>query len=95
MTGEDVERGTFSPGHAVLHDSITGERHVPLAARPRARAAFEIHNSPLSENAAVGFELGYNIQEPRRLVAWEAQCGDFINGAQVVIDEFITSGRSR
>jgi 2-oxoglutarate dehydrogenase E1 component len=95
VTGEDVERGTFSQRHAVLHDSMTGERHVPLATLPRAGAAFEIYNSPLSENAAVGFELGYNIQEPRRLVAWEAQYGDFINGAQVVIDEFITSGRSK
>jgi 2-oxoglutarate dehydrogenase E1 component len=71
LTGEDVERGTFSQRHAVLHDSVTGEEHVPLGALPRAAASFEIHNSPLSENAAVGFEFGYNIQEPRRLVLWE------------------------
>ena len=62
---------------------------------PGARVAFEIHNSPLSENAAVGFEFGYNIQEPRRLVMWEAQYGDFINGAQVVLDEYLTSGRAK
>jgi 2-oxoglutarate dehydrogenase E1 component len=95
LTGEDVERGTFSQRHAVLHDSVTGETHVPLGALPRAAASFEVHNSPLSENAAVGFEFGYNIQEPRRLVLWEAQYGDFINGAQVVLDEFVTSGRAK
>src|SRR5690606_4685401 len=95
MTGEDVERGTFSQRHAVLHDSVTGEEYVPLASLSRARASFEIHNSPLSENGAVGFEFGYNIQAPRRLVIWEAQYGDFINGAQVMIDEFLTSGRAK
>ena len=95
LTGEDVERGTFSQRHAVLHDSVTGEEHVPLGALPRAKASFEIHNSPLSENAAIGFEFGYNIQEPRRLVLWEAQYGDFINGAQVVLDQFVTSGRAK
>ncbi len=83
LTGEDVERGTFSQRHGVLHDSVTGDEHIPLAALTTARAAFEVHNSPLSENAVVGFEFGYNIQEPRRLVVWEAQYGDFINGAQV------------
>jgi 2-oxoglutarate dehydrogenase E1 component len=95
ITGEDVERGTFSHRHAVLHDAVSGEEHIPLAALPQAKAAFEIHNSPLSENAALGFEFGYNIQEPNRLVLWEAQYGDFINGAQVVLDEFITSGRTK
>jgi 2-oxoglutarate dehydrogenase E1 component len=95
LTGEDVERGTFSQRHGVLHDSVTGAEYIPLAALPQARAAFEVHNSPLSENAAVGFEFGYNIQEPRRLVVWEAQYGDFINGAQVVLDEFVTSGRAK
>jgi 2-oxoglutarate dehydrogenase E1 component len=93
LTGEDAERGTFSHRHAVLHDSASGARHVPLQALPQARAAFEIHNSPLSENAALGFEYGYNVQAPSRLVIWEAQYGDFINGAQAIIDEFITSAR--
>ena len=64
---------------------------MPLQELPQARASFEIHNSPLSENATVGFEFGYNMQEPRRLVIWEAQYGDFINGAQVIIDQFVTS----
>jgi 2-oxoglutarate dehydrogenase E1 component len=93
LTGEDVERGTFSHRHAVFHDVKTGGLHVPLQALPQARAGFEVHNSPLSENAALGFEYGYNVQEPSRLVIWEAQYGDFINGAQVIIDEFIVSAR--
>jgi 2-oxoglutarate dehydrogenase E1 component len=95
MTGEDVERGTFSHRHAVFHDANTGERLIPLDEFPQSRAAFEIHNSPLSENAAVGFEFGYNMQEPRRLVIWEAQYGDFINGAQEMLDQFVTSGRAK
>jgi 2-oxoglutarate dehydrogenase E1 component len=95
LTGEDVERGTFSHRHAVLHDVQDGRVHVPLQSLPHARAAFEIHNSPLTENAVVGFEYGYNIQEPSRLVIWEAQYGDFINGAQTMIDEFIVSARGK
>jgi 2-oxoglutarate dehydrogenase E1 component len=95
LTGEDVERGTFSHRHAVLHDADTGAEWVPLQRFPQARAAFEIHNSPLSENATIGFELGYNLQEPSRLVIWEAQYGDFINGAQVILDQFVTSGRAK
>jgi 2-oxoglutarate dehydrogenase E1 component len=95
LTGEDVERGTFSHRHAVLHDAENGKLHVPLQSFPHARAAFEIHNSPLTENALVGFEFGYNIQEPSRLVIWEAQYGDFINGAQTMIDEFVVSGRGK
>ena len=95
MTGEDVERGTFSHRHAVFHDADTGKQLIPLQEFPQARAAFEIHNSPLSENAAVGFEFGYNVQEPGRLVIWEAQYGDFINGAQVMVDQFVTSGRAK
>jgi 2-oxoglutarate dehydrogenase E1 component len=94
-TGEDVERGTFSHRHAVFHDVKNGRKHIPLQTIPQARAAFEIRNSPLSENATVGFEVGYNVQEPRRLVLWEGQYGDFVNGAQVIIDEFITSGRAK
>ena len=95
LTGEDVERGTFSQRHAVFHDANTGKQFVPLQELPDARASFEVHNSPLSENAAIGFEFGYNVQEPRRLVVWEAQYGDFINGAQVILDEFVTSGRAK
>ena len=95
FTGEDVERGTFSHRHAVYHDAVTGEKHVALQALPQAKAAFEIRNSPLSEYACVGFELGYNFQEPQRLVLWEAQYGDFINGAQIILDEYLTSARAK
>ena len=95
LTGEDVERGTFSHRHAVYHDIKTGRAHVPLQTLPQARAAFEVHNSPLTENAVLGFEYGYSVQEPARLVIWEAQYGDFINGAQVIIDEFLVSARGK
>jgi 2-oxoglutarate dehydrogenase E1 component len=95
LTGEDVERGTFSHRHAVYHDAVSGEEHIPLQKLPQATASFEICNSPLSEYACVGFELGYNLQEPGRLVLWEAQYGDFINGAQIMLDEYLTSGRAK
>jgi len=95
LTGQDVERGTFSQRHAVFHDVKTGRTFIPLQALPRAKAAFEVRNSPLSENAALGFEYGYNVQQPGRLLLWEAQYGDFTNGAQVVVDEFIFSARAK
>jgi 2-oxoglutarate dehydrogenase E1 component len=95
LTGEDVERGTFSQRHAAFHDFETGAAFVPLQALPQAQAAFELHNSPLSEAAVVGFEYGYNVQKPERLVIWEAQYGDFINGAQVIVDEFLVSARAK
>ncbi len=95
LTGEDVGRGTFSHRHAILSDTNDGHEHVPLQQLPQARAAFEIHNSPLSENAAIGFEYGYNVQAPERLVVWEAQYGDFINGAQTILDEFVLSARAK
>ena len=92
FTGEDVKRGTFSQRHAVLFDSQSGEPYVPLQVIPQAQASFEIHNSPLTEAATIGFEYGYNIERPERLVIWEAQYGDFINTAQAVIDEFVLTG---
>ena len=95
MTGEDVERGTFSHRHAVFHDANNGQELVPLQRFPQARASFEIHNTPLTENATIGFEVGYNLQAEERLVIWEAQYGDFINGAQVMLDQFVTSGRAK
>ncbi|HSM54868.1 MAG TPA: 2-oxoglutarate dehydrogenase E1 component, partial [Candidatus Sulfomarinibacteraceae bacterium] len=95
MTGEDVERGTFSQRHAVWHDTETGETYAPLQHIPQAQAGFEIHNSPLSENAALGFEYGYDITKPLQLVIWEAQDGDFSNTAQAIVDEFIVSGRAK
>jgi 2-oxoglutarate dehydrogenase E1 component len=95
LTGEDVGRGTFSHRHAVLVDAKTGRAMAPLQRIAQARASFEIHNSPLSENAAVAFEYGYNIQAPERLVIWEAQYGDFVDGAQVILDEFVLSARAK
>ena len=95
MTGEDVVRGTFSQRHAVWHDVENGRSFAPLQNLPQARAAFEIRNSPLSENAALGFEYGYDITKSQQLVIWEAQYGDFINAAQAIIDEFIVSGRAK
>lgn len=95
LTGQDVERGTFSQRHAVFHDVETGEEYIPLQALPQARATFDVHNSPLSENAAIGFEFGYSIMAPRQLVIWEAQYGDFINSAQPIIDEFVTSALAK
>jgi len=95
FTGQDTERGTFSHRHSVLHDVKTGKTYTPLQNIPQAKAAFEVYNSPLTENACIGFEYGYNIQEPGRLVIWEAQYGDFINGAQTIIDEYIVSARAK
>ena len=95
MTGQDVERGTFSQRHAVFHDRRTGREHVLHQHLPRTQASFEIHNSPLTEASALAFEYGYNVQEPARLVIWEAQYGDFINNAQTVVDEFICTGRTK
>ena len=95
LTGEDVERGTFSQRYALLRDEASSAVYIPLQHIPQARAAFEVRNSPLSEAAAIGFEYGYNIQAPERLVIWEAQYGDFINTAQAIVDEFIVAGRAK
>lgn len=95
LAGQDTGRGTFSQRHAILYDVRTGRQFIPLQALPQARAAFEVVDSPLSENAALAFELGYNLQVPERLVIWEAQYGDFVNAAQVPIDEFLVSGRAK
>lgn len=95
LTGEDVERGTFSHRHATLKDANGGPHYIPLQRLPQAKVSFEIRNSPLSEAAAVGFEYGYSIQAPDRLVLWEAQYGDFVNVAQSMIDEFVVSGQAK
>lgn len=95
LTGQDSERGTFSHRHAVLYDRESGEPLVPLQHLPQAHASFEIRNSPLSEAAALGFEFGYSVQKPECLVIWEAQYGDFINGAQTIVDEFVMSAREK
>ncbi len=95
LSGQDSERGTFSHRHAVLHDQHSGDRYVPLQHLSEARAPFAIYNSPLSESAAMGFEYGYSVHASASLVLWEAQFGDFANVAQVIIDQFISSGRAK
>jgi 2-oxoglutarate decarboxylase len=95
LTGQDTERGTFSQRHLVLHDPKTGQEHCPIQHLPGALAPMELHNSPLSETGCLGFEYGYSQEAPETLVLWEAQFGDFANGAQVIIDQFIISGMAK
>jgi len=95
ITGQDTERGTFSHRHAVLHDVNTGATFTPMQHLDEAAASFEIHNSPLSEYACLGFEYGYSAAAPEALVLWEAQFGDFVNGAQIIVDQFIAAGLSK
>ncbi|HEV3056440.1 MAG TPA: multifunctional oxoglutarate decarboxylase/oxoglutarate dehydrogenase thiamine pyrophosphate-binding subunit/dihydrolipoyllysine-residue succinyltransferase subunit, partial [Solirubrobacteraceae bacterium] len=95
LTGQDTERGTFSQRHLVLHDPKTGQEHCAIQHLPGALAPMELHNSPLSEMAPLGFEYGYSQEGPETLVLWEAQFGDFANGAQVIIDQFITPGLAK
>ncbi len=93
LTGQDVGRGTFSQRHAVLHDAETGGIYIPLQHLRDARASFEIHDSPLSESAVLGFEYGFTLHAGEVLVLWEAQYGDFINSAQVMVDQFVASAK--
>lgn len=95
LTGQDSERGTFSHRHSVLHDAKSGRTYAPLQHLPSAKAAFAVHNSPLSEAAVLGFEYGYSVESPRMLTMWEAQFGDFANAGQVIIDQFVAAARSK
>jgi 2-oxoglutarate dehydrogenase E1 component len=95
LSGQDSERGTFSQRHSVLFDQLTEERHTPLNHLGPDQARFEVLNSMLSEEAVLGFEYGYSTAEPKALTLWEAQFGDFANGAQVVFDQFISSGERK
>ena len=95
LIGQDSRRGTFGQRHAVLVDRHTGEEYVPLRAFNTQTARFHVYDSLLSEYAAVGFEYGYSVARPDALVCWEAQFGDFVNGAQTILDEFISSGEQK
>ena len=95
LTGQDTERGTFSHRHLVLHDEKTGLKYSPIQNLSGALAPIELHNSPLSENGCLGFEYGYSAASPESLILWEAQFGDFVNSAQVIVDQFIASGESK
>ena len=95
MSGQDSGRGTFSQRHAVLVDQETEEHYVPINHVRAGQASFEIIDSPLSEASVVGFEYGYSLADPSTLVLWEAQFGDFANGAQVIIDQFLSAGEAK
>ncbi|MEO6834652.1 MAG: multifunctional oxoglutarate decarboxylase/oxoglutarate dehydrogenase thiamine pyrophosphate-binding subunit/dihydrolipoyllysine-residue succinyltransferase subunit [Candidatus Tumulicola sp.] len=95
LSGQDTERGTFSHRHAVFHDPDRNDTWIPLQHLSGSQASFEIHNSPLSEYACMGFEYGYSTQEPGALVLWEAQYGDFFNGAEIIVDQFIAAGQAK
>ena len=95
LSGQDVGRGTFSQRHAVIYDQETEEKHFFLNYVSENQPKYEVHNSPLSEMAVMGFEYGYSLSDPRTLVMWEAQFGDFANGAQVMIDQFISAGETK
>ena len=95
LSGQDSERGTFSHRHSVLYDNETRESYVPLLDLKEDQAQFCVHNSLLSEAAVLGFDFGYSVDYPKMLSIWEAQFGDFVNGAQVIIDQFLTSSESK
>jgi multifunctional 2-oxoglutarate metabolism enzyme len=95
LSGQDTVRGTFSQRHQTLVDAKTGDPFTPIQHLDGARASFELHNSPLSEYAAMGFEYGYAVTAPEALVIWEAQYGDFANGAEIIIDQFVIAGLAK
>ena len=95
LTGQDTVRGTFSQRHLALHDASSGAMYLPIQHLAGAHASIELHNSPLSEYACLGFEYGYATTAPDALVLWEAQYGDFVNGAEIIVDQFIIAGLAK
>src|SRR5262249_8401632 len=95
FTGQDSRRGTFNQRHAVLVDTMDGREYAPLAHLRPGQGRFEIYDTPLSEAAPLGFEYGYSRDYPEALVCWEAQFGDFANGGQVIIDQFLVAGEDK
>jgi 2-oxoglutarate dehydrogenase E1 component len=95
LSGEDVERGTFSHRHASVHDQKTGQKYTMLANVEGNKSDIVVCNSPLSEYGVLGFDLGYSLEDPNQLVLWEAQFGDFVNGGQIIIDQFLSCGETK
>lgn len=96
LSGQDVGRGTFSHRHAMLVDQKTNNMYIPLNNMHDNQSAFlEVANSILSEEAVLGYEYGMSVEDPRNLIIWEAQFGDFFNGAQIIFDTFVSSGESK
>ncbi len=95
LSGQDCRRGTFSQRHSYWYDTTTRERYAPMDHIAQRQAKFCVYNSPLSEAAVLGFDYGYSLAEPNMLITWEAQFGDFVNGAQVIIDQFLSSSESK
>lgn len=95
ISGQDTQRGTFSQRHLVFHDDRSGAEWVPMHHLVGASATFEVYNSPLSEVACLGFEYGYSAADPNSMVLWEAQYGDFVNNAEMIVDQFVSSGRAK
>ncbi len=95
LTGQDTVRGTFSHRHLAFHDEISGEVYIPMQHLTDAQATFEVLNSPLSEVGCLGFEYGYSAADPETLVIWEAQYGDFVNNAEMIVDQFVSSARAK
>ncbi len=95
LAGQDSRRGTFGSGTHVLIDRVTGDEYTPLLNLTDDQARYTVYDSLLTEYAAMGFEYGYSVARPNALVAWEAQFGDFVNGASTIVDEFITSAEAK
>jgi 2-oxoglutarate dehydrogenase E1 component len=95
LVGQDTRRGTFSQRHAALVDYVTGDEYIPLCHLDGANGFFTVRDSLLSEYAALGFEYGYSVESPEALVAWEAQFGDFVNGAEIIIDNFLVAAEEK
>lgn len=95
LSGQDSARGTFSQRHAKIHDHRTGEEYTPLKNLSPDQARFQVYNSSLSEFGVLGFEYGYSVEHPKSLVMWEAQFGDFVNGAQIILDQYLSSAEEK